>query len=112
MQPDTTETSIAPGVLASRHAVTPDPCTVVIFGASGDLSKRKLLPSLYYLFRQGLLPEATRILGLARETGDARRSSSGSSSRSGPTPPPSSTPRPSHASRGASRISAGTSTTR
>jgi len=69
VQPDTTETSIAPGVLASRHAVTPDPCSVVIFGASGDLSKRKLLPSLYYLFRQGLLPEATRILGLARETG-------------------------------------------
>jgi glucose-6-phosphate 1-dehydrogenase len=67
--PDTTETSIAPGPLTGRGAVTPDPCTVVIFGASGDLSKRKLLPSLYYLFRQGLLPEATRILGLARETG-------------------------------------------
>ncbi|MCU0222945.1 MAG: glucose-6-phosphate dehydrogenase, partial [Acidobacteria bacterium] len=33
------------------------------------MSKRKLLPSLYYLFRQGLLPEATRILGMARETG-------------------------------------------
>jgi len=69
VHPESTETSIAPGALASRNAVTPDPCSVVIFGASGDLSKRKLLPSLYYLFRQGLLPEATRILGLARETG-------------------------------------------
>jgi glucose-6-phosphate 1-dehydrogenase len=28
---------------------TPDPCAVVIFGASGDLTKRKLLPALYHL---------------------------------------------------------------
>ncbi len=67
--PDATLTSIAPGSLAARDAILPEPATVVIFGASGDLARRKLLPSLYYLFRQGLLPEGTRILGLARETG-------------------------------------------
>jgi glucose-6-phosphate 1-dehydrogenase len=32
-------------------------CVVVIFGASGDLTKRKLLPALYHLEQAGLLPE-------------------------------------------------------
>ena len=31
----------------------PDPCVVVIFGASGDLTKRKLLPALYHLVQAG-----------------------------------------------------------
>ena len=33
------------------------PTTVVIFGASGDLARRKLLPGLFHLFREGMLPE-------------------------------------------------------
>jgi len=40
--------------------------TVVIFGASGDLTKRKLIPALYELYRKGRLPRNTRIVGLAR----------------------------------------------
>jgi glucose-6-phosphate 1-dehydrogenase len=44
----------------------PEPCTVVIFGATGDLSHRKILPALYNLRRAGLLPPETSILGFAR----------------------------------------------
>ena len=43
-----------------------EPCTVVIFGASGDLTARKLLPALYQLFRARQLPEEFRIVGFAR----------------------------------------------
>lgn len=39
---------------------------IVIFGASGDLTRRKLIPSLYDLHRKGRLPENWRILGVAR----------------------------------------------
>ncbi len=45
---------------------TPDPCTVVIFGASGDLTKRKLLPALYHLEQAGLLPTDIAVVGVAR----------------------------------------------
>jgi len=44
----------------------PDPCVIVIFGASGDLTHRKLIPALYELHEQGLLPEQTCVLGIAR----------------------------------------------
>ena len=44
----------------------PGPCAVIIFGASGDLAKRKLVPALYSLARQNLLPPAFYILGAAR----------------------------------------------
>ncbi len=40
--------------------------TVVIFGASGDLTSRKLIPALYSLFHKGRLPKPTRIIGVAR----------------------------------------------
>jgi glucose-6-phosphate 1-dehydrogenase len=40
--------------------------TIVIFGASGDLTSRKLVPALYMLFRKRRLPEATRIVGFSR----------------------------------------------
>lgn len=40
--------------------------TIVIFGASGDLTARKLIPSLYRLDRKGRLPDGVRILGVAR----------------------------------------------
>jgi len=39
---------------------------LVIFGASGDLTKRKLIPALYHLYRQNLLPENFAILGTSR----------------------------------------------
>ena len=46
--------------------VKPVPNTIVIFGASGDLSNRKLIPALYSLFRKKLLHEKSRIIGCAR----------------------------------------------
>jgi glucose-6-phosphate 1-dehydrogenase len=45
---------------------TPDPCIVVIFGASGDLTERKLMPSLFSLACEGLLPEKFAVVGVAR----------------------------------------------
>jgi glucose-6-phosphate 1-dehydrogenase len=47
------------------HAA-PEPCVIVIFGASGDLTHRKLIPSLYDLDRQGLLPGRLAVLGVSR----------------------------------------------
>ena len=44
----------------------PGPCGLVIFGASGDLTKRKILPSLYRLQKNRLLPEKFFILGAGR----------------------------------------------
>jgi glucose-6-phosphate 1-dehydrogenase len=44
----------------------PEPCVVVIFGASGDLTKRKLLPALYHLEQSGLLPADFAVVGVAR----------------------------------------------
>src|ERR1700735_934356 len=49
----------------------PDPCIVVIFGASGDLTKRKLLPALYHLEQSGFLPENFAVLGVARRSLEA-----------------------------------------
>ena len=45
---------------------TPDPCALVIFGASGDLTRRKLFPALYSLAVRSLLPERFGIVGVAR----------------------------------------------
>jgi len=47
-----------------RKAV--EPCTIVIFGASGDLTARKLIPALYHLHLEGALPEPFRVIGFAR----------------------------------------------
>src|SRR6266516_3566197 len=54
---------------------TPDPCALVIFGASGDLATKKLFPALYSLAFRSLLPEHFAVLGVARteETDDAFR---------------------------------------
>ena len=45
---------------------TPDPCALVIFGASGDLTRRKLFPALYSLALRRLLPERFGVVGVAR----------------------------------------------
>ncbi|MFZ4682629.1 MAG: glucose-6-phosphate dehydrogenase [Terrimicrobiaceae bacterium] len=47
------------------HECPGDPCTIVIFGASGDLTKRKLLPALYNLKAFKLLPENFAVIGVA-----------------------------------------------
>ncbi|HET9635320.1 MAG TPA: glucose-6-phosphate dehydrogenase [Gemmatimonadaceae bacterium] len=44
-----------------------DPCTLVIFGGAGDLTKRKLIPAIYYLAEQKLLPDNFALLGVARD---------------------------------------------
>jgi len=66
---------------------TPDDQVVVLFGATGDLAKRKLLPGMFHLQQVGLMPERFRIVGAARrdigEEGfrDLARQSVGESSR-------------------------------
>jgi glucose-6-phosphate 1-dehydrogenase len=65
----------------------PDDQVIVLFGASGDLAKRKLLPGMFHLAQVGLMPERFRIIGAARRpigTGEFRelvRESVGGSSR-------------------------------
>ncbi|HLW98864.1 MAG TPA: glucose-6-phosphate dehydrogenase [Candidatus Acidoferrales bacterium] len=44
------------------------PCIMVVFGASGDLTKRKLLPALYNLAAEKLLPEEFAVVGFGRRT--------------------------------------------
>ena len=44
----------------------PHPCSLVIFGASGDLTKRKIVPALYRLYKNGLLSENFFVLGVSR----------------------------------------------
>jgi glucose-6-phosphate 1-dehydrogenase len=43
-----------------------EPATIVIFGATGDLTWRKLIPALYGNFKKGRLPECPRVVGFAR----------------------------------------------
>ncbi len=45
---------------------TASPCALVIFGASGDLAKRKLIPAIYELAREKFLPEKFALVGYAR----------------------------------------------
>jgi len=51
---------------ATAAARPADPCCLVIFGASGDLTHRLLLPALYNLAVDGLLPKAFALIGVAR----------------------------------------------
>ena len=44
----------------------PESCVVVIFGASGDLTSRKLIPALYEMHCDGRLPAETSVLGISR----------------------------------------------
>src|SRR3990172_2787215 len=48
------------------HDQAPDGCALVIFGASGDLTRRKLVPALYALAHDGLLPDRFVAVGFAR----------------------------------------------
>ena len=54
-----------------KAAEPPPPCTLVIFGVTGDLTKRLLLPALRNLRRDGLLPDDFKLVGIAsRDIGD------------------------------------------
>jgi len=52
----------------SSEIVPSSPCIMVVFGASGDLTKRKLLPALYNLAAEKLLPEEFAVIGFGRRT--------------------------------------------
>src|ERR1043165_31138 len=52
--------SAGPAVVRSRP---PDPCVIIIFGVTGDLTHRKLIPALYNLAREGDLPDRYAVIG-------------------------------------------------
>ena len=54
-----------------REAKPADPCALVIFGATGDLTKRLVVPALYNLSRSKVLPEQFALIGVARSDGTA-----------------------------------------
>src|ERR1700736_6162581 len=64
----TTEVQFSPEDLKAAQSAEriPEPTVIVIFGASGDLTKRKLLPALFHLEQHGLLPKEFAIGGVAR----------------------------------------------
>src|SRR3954451_5366010 len=51
---------------AQSSTAAPQAQVIVLFGATGDLAKRKLLPGMFHLAQVGLMPERFRILGAAR----------------------------------------------
>src|SRR5262249_19620830 len=57
--------SVSSDAVASARPA--DPCTLVVFGASGDLTHRLLVPALYNLAAGGLLAESFAIIGVARQ---------------------------------------------
>lgn len=61
---ETPSAMATPGMMSS-HERPGDPCAMVIFGASGDLTKRLLVPALYNLAHHHLLPENFAVIGLA-----------------------------------------------
>ncbi len=64
----TMEVNFSPEDLKAAQSAEriPEPTIVVIFGASGDLTKRKLLPALFHLEQSGLLPSEFAVVGVAR----------------------------------------------
>jgi len=59
----TSENPLRAGLALER---VPEPCLIVVFGATGDLTSRKILPAIYNLRRAGLLPAETGVVGFAR----------------------------------------------
>src|SRR5215469_15123230 len=67
----------------SVYGTTAEPCTVVLFGASGDLAKRKVIPAMYDLAQHNSLGERYAIVGFARTpmADEAFRSSVGEAAK-------------------------------
>jgi glucose-6-phosphate 1-dehydrogenase len=57
-----------PDTAPGTNGAPPQPATLVIFGGAGDLAQRKLLPALYNLHVDGLLPASTAVVGVGRKT--------------------------------------------
>ena len=68
---------------SSIYGATADPCTVVLFGASGDLAKRKVLPAMFDLAQYNSLGERYAIVGFARTpmTNESFRSMAGEAAK-------------------------------
>ncbi len=64
MEPEQSDDLKVCHIEESRKAV--EPCSIVIFGASGDLTARKLIPALYHLFKEKQMPPEFRVIGFAR----------------------------------------------
>src|SRR5271154_6991787 len=60
------QTEVLPATTKPRVGRTADPCVMVIFGFSGDLTRRKLIPALYNLASQQLLSREFAVIGLGR----------------------------------------------
>ncbi|MGC8666740.1 MAG: glucose-6-phosphate dehydrogenase [Chthonomonadales bacterium] len=56
-----------PSFCANEYFQRPDPCVLILFGATGDLTRRKLIPALFSLFIQNLLPQQFAIVAFARK---------------------------------------------
>jgi glucose-6-phosphate 1-dehydrogenase len=54
-------------VSATKGSLTAQPCTLVIFGGSGDLARRKLVPAIYNLLLDGALPQNWSVVGVGRQ---------------------------------------------
>lgn len=64
MTESTTENPLRAGMRLDRVA---PPCSLVIFGASGDLTKRKLVPAIFKLVQERLIPAEFAVIGIARQ---------------------------------------------
>ena len=62
----TTSNETGPQATQTSGRHTSPPCVLVIFGAAGDLTKRKLVPSLFHLKKSNLLPDNFAVVGVAR----------------------------------------------
>ncbi len=58
-------TDVSPRQISNQKK--PDPCSFVIFGVTGDLTHRLVIPSLYNLEASGLLPDRFCVVGIARK---------------------------------------------
>jgi glucose-6-phosphate 1-dehydrogenase len=63
---DSEQSNESPACNISTERKPVEPCTIVIFGASGDLTARKLIPAFYHLAKDKQLPPTYRIIGFAR----------------------------------------------
>ncbi len=61
-----TEQTVLEAERSGSPEVAADPCVMVVFGASGDLTRKDLLPSIFELAARNLLPDRFALLGLAR----------------------------------------------
>ncbi|HZB34858.1 MAG TPA: glucose-6-phosphate dehydrogenase [Gaiellaceae bacterium] len=66
MDTQSVQTEENPLLEGLRLRRTPEPCVLAIFGASGDLTRRKIFPALYSLAMRKLLPEQFGVIGIAR----------------------------------------------